>query len=42
MDKRISLSPCPFCGMGLTLDIDKEGGVAILHSAQEAEKRGEE
>ena len=32
MDKHISLSPCPFCGMGLTLDIDEEGGVAILHS----------
>ncbi len=26
------LKPCPFCGMGLTLDIDEEGGVAILHS----------
>ena len=32
MDKHISLSPCPFCEMGLTLDIDEEGGVAILHS----------
>lgn len=32
MDKHISLSPCPFCGMDLTLDIDEEGGVAILHS----------
>ncbi len=32
MDKHIALSPCPFCGAGLTLDIDEDGGVAILHS----------
>ena len=32
MDKHITLSPCPFCGAGLTLDIDEDGGVAILHS----------
>ena len=26
------LKPCPFCGAGLTLDIDEDGGIAILHS----------
>jgi hypothetical protein len=32
MNKHIALNPCPFCGAGLTLDIDEGGGVAILHS----------
>ena len=32
MDKHVALTPCPFCGAGLTLDIDEGGGVAILHS----------
>ena len=35
MDKHISLSPCPFCGEKLFLDIDDGGGVAILHSLKE-------
>jgi len=29
------LSPCPFCGEKLFLDIDEGGGVAILHSLKE-------
>jgi len=29
------LSPCPFCGEKLFLDIDDGGGVAILHSLKE-------
>ena len=32
MNKHIALNPCPFCSAGLTLDIDEDGGVAILHS----------
>jgi len=28
------LSPCPFCGEKLFLDIDEGGGVAILHSEE--------
>ena len=29
------LSPCPFCGEKLFLDIDESGGVGILHSLKE-------
>ena len=35
MSEHKLLSPCPFCGEKLFLDIDDGGGVAILHSLKE-------